>query len=180
MSITAFRIRKLKGAHYKNIIMMLFEEAGYDVYPFGYESSMGSLRNLFSRIDNNDNILQLRYMPDLFVTNRDNRRASCFVEVKKRNRTANNCTIDYDKLERYQKFWGSAMFVIISKDGIYAQKFKDVWIPEKLKIDNDGRRYFHIDLTKKFKPINKVFTKIDEKLLDNVIRMVKGTKFGEK
>lgn len=65
----------LVGSFFKNIAATLFNNAGYEVFPFGYESFLAGLKRPLSYVQfqQNSTAERIRSTPDLVVLDKDNR-----------------------------------------------------------------------------------------------------------
>jgi hypothetical protein len=65
----AFSQQLIIGAAAKEILRGLLEASNYTVYPFGYESSLSSLKmNISSNIPDSNAVQRIRSMPDYVVS----------------------------------------------------------------------------------------------------------------
>ncbi len=108
------------GAAAKEILRSLLEASGYKVYPFGYESSLSSLKmHIWDNQVNDSNAVQrIRSMPDYVVSSEKELR---LVEVKFRKKSDYNghsgVVLKNSDLNRYRQYWGESVIVIISPHG---------------------------------------------------------------
>ncbi len=99
------------GAAAKEILRSLLEASGYNVYPFGYESSLSSLKmHIWDNQVNDSNAVQrVRSMPDYVVSSDKNLR---LVEVKFRKKSDHNghsgVFLKNGDLNRYRQYWGES------------------------------------------------------------------------
>jgi len=99
---------KVTGAAAKEILRSLLESAEYEVYPFGYESTLSVLKRRFGdRSLNEDPVSQrIRSMPDFLVADSEGKEPPQLIEVKFRrvheNPTARIVLKNWD-LVRYAK-----------------------------------------------------------------------------
>src|SRR5437899_13044039 len=99
------------GAAAKEILRGLLEASGYTVYPFGYESSLSSLKmNISGNIPDSDAVQRIRSMPDYVVSSDHGLK---FVEVKFRkiseHRSRPGVYLKNGDLNRYRQYWGESI-----------------------------------------------------------------------
>ena len=155
---------QLKGFNAKLITESIFRESDYyETYPFGYESSFSRLINVLEKTDKSETSEQMRSMPDLLVLDRDDKKVF-LVECKYRNvEQLHNVRLNKSSLEKYKKYWsGCILVVIVPLDNLlYAQWVKKLNIDNRVTGDN-----VYFSMGKDFEPFTKIFTKIDQKIID--------------
>ena len=109
------------GYFFKDIIILLLDKCGYEVYPYGYESFFPSLKRKLYNIEQQDAAERIRSTPDLLVKHSDEQRID-LVEVKART-ASGKWGIVINEVERYRKFWPESILVLIIPSGncFYAQ-----------------------------------------------------------
>lgn len=124
----------MKGAAAKEILRSLLEASEYDVYPFGYESSLSVLKRQFSdrNIEESPVSQRIRSMPDFLVADKEGKESPQLVEVKFRKAQDHPHQIvlkNWD-LERYKKYWPESLLVLLSpfSDHFFAQYVKELKI----------------------------------------------------
>ena len=113
----------LKGGIFKELVKNLLQKSGYDVYPYGYETTFSVLKNKLSAKDvrNSPSVRRMKSAPDLVVFDK-NRQDLMFVEVKMRSNLP--ARIDSSKIEGYQEFWNDCILILVVPDEnvFYAQR----------------------------------------------------------
>jgi hypothetical protein len=109
------------GAAAKEILRSLLEASQYKVYPFGYESSLSSLKmHIWERhFQDSNEVERVRSMPDYVVSSEKGLK---LVEVKFRKRSdREGHTGVYMKnsdLHRYRRYWAESIIALITPSGI--------------------------------------------------------------
>jgi Holliday junction resolvase len=113
----------LKGGIFKELIKSLLLRSGYEVYPYGYETTFSILKNRLSAGDvrNSPSVRRMKYTPDLVVFDKNNQDLM-FVEVKMRSQVP--AIIKSSQVEGYQTFWNDCILVLVVQDEnvFYAQR----------------------------------------------------------
>lgn len=142
----------LAGHFHKDLIRVILEESGYEVYPYGYESFLTPLKIKFERgeIEPTEISKKIRSTPDLLVFDPEKGTVE-LLEVKSTRWDWTNDVL-IDALPRYQQYWQESMLVIVLPAGhfFYAQ-YVDRIEPRK---DNT------FDLREEFEWFEEVFTKV--------------------
>ena len=108
------------GAAAKEILRSLLEASGYKVYPFGYESSLSSLKMHIweSQVNDSNAVQRVRSMPDYVVSSEKDLK---LVEVKFRKKSEQGgrpgVFLKNSDLNRYRLYWEESVIVIISPCG---------------------------------------------------------------
>lgn len=119
------------GAAAKEILRSLLEASGYKVYPFGYESSLTTLKMHIwdSQVSDSNEVQRVRSMPDFVVSsNRDLK----LMEVKFRKKLDHDgrpgVLLKNSDLNRYQKYWQESVIALISPygDRFFCQDVRDL------------------------------------------------------
>jgi len=103
------------GYFFKDIIVLLLDRCGYEVYPYGYESFFPNLKRKLHYIEKQDAVERIRSTPDLLVKHPDEK---CVDLVEIKARTAKRW-IGIKEVEQYRKFWPEAIIVLIIPSGNY-------------------------------------------------------------
>ena len=113
----------LKGGIFKELVKNLLQKSGYEIFPYGYETTFSVLKNRLSAIDvrNSPSVRRMKSAPDLVVYDKK-RQDLMFVEVKMRSSLP--ARIDSSKIEGYQEFWNDCIMVLVVPDenAFYAQR----------------------------------------------------------
>jgi hypothetical protein len=113
----------LKGGIFKELIKSLLQKSGYDVYPYGYETTFSVLKSKLSAGDvrNSPSVRRMKSTPDLVVFDKNNQDLM-FVEVKMRSNVP--AIIKSRQIEGYQDFWNDCILVLVVPDEniFYAQR----------------------------------------------------------
>src|SRR5438552_16991435 len=108
------------GAAAKEILRSLLEASQYKVYPFGYESSLSSLKMHIwdSHIQDSNAVERVRSMPDYVVSSEKGLK---LVEVKFRKRSDRDghpgFYLKNKDLNRYRHYWTDSVVALISPFG---------------------------------------------------------------
>jgi hypothetical protein len=108
------------GAAAKEILRSLLEASNYKVYPFGYESSLTSLKMHIwdSQIIDSNEVQRVRSMPDYVVSSDKGLK---LVEVKFRKRSDHDgragVLLKNSDLNRYRQYWEESIIALISPYG---------------------------------------------------------------
>jgi len=107
------------GYFFKDIIVLLLDKCGYEVYPYGYESFFPNLkRKLYNQpFEQQDSAERIRSTPDLLVKRPDEQHVD-LVEVKART-ASGKWGIEINEIERYHKFWPESILVLVIPSGNY-------------------------------------------------------------
>ena len=91
---------------------VLFQKAGYTVYPYGYEGTLADVRGRLQSKDtkNSPTVRRIRSSPDLLVYDND-RRDLMLVEIKMR--TSETPYIEQRKMDDYREFWIDSILVLV-------------------------------------------------------------------
>ena len=149
---SSFPKNLLVGYVFKDLVTVVLDQAGYEVYPYGYESFLPAIkRKLYDREIRSSPILErVRFTPDILVYDRDGKFVQ-LVEVKSRATTFNG-KYDIKEVGRYRKYWPESILVLVVPQEPYlcAQRVSD--LPH-------GETSF--DHACDFVPIESVFTRIN-------------------
>ncbi|TRZ53673.1 MAG: hypothetical protein D4S01_00915 [Dehalococcoidia bacterium] len=107
------------GYFFKDIIVLLLDKCGYEVYPYGYESFFPNLkRKLYNQpFEEKDSAERIRSTPDLLVKHPDEQRVD-LVEVKSRT-ASGKWGIKINEIKQYRKFWPESILVLVIPYGNY-------------------------------------------------------------
>jgi hypothetical protein len=105
------------GYFFKDIIVLLLDKCGYEVYPYGYESFFPNLKRKLYNIEQQDAAERIRSTPDLLVKHPGEQRID-LVEVKART-ASGKWGIGINEIERYRKFWPESILVLVIPSGNY-------------------------------------------------------------
>ena len=155
----AFSQQLIIGAAAKEILRGLLEASNYTVYPFGYESSLSSLKmNISNNIPDSNAVQRIRSMPD-YVVSSD--RGLKLVEVKFRKISEHGgqpgVYLKNSDLNRYRKYWDESMIALISPygDRFFCQEVREL-IPGTMET-----KWF--DYTS-FQPLPQIYPATSDKL----------------
>ena len=111
----------------KNLVISIFEESGYRVYPFGYESVFANLKRELHKkaLEEDETVERIRSMPDLLIVDADEEKPY-FVEVK--FRSWESYEIDIDRMEWYKKYWPDSFLVYVTHCycNFYCQRVSEI------------------------------------------------------
>lgn len=139
----------LKGGIIKEVVKSLLQRYGYEVFPYGYETTFSILKNMLTEKDvrTSPSVRRMKSQPDLVVFDKK-RKNLIFVEVKMR--TSFPVTIKPNAIQGYKEFWNDCILVLVVPDEnvFYAQRMSDLQIREKYDPVTDfcGIREFFQDI----------------------------------
>ena len=116
----AFSQSLIIGAAAKEILRALLEASDYKVYPFGYESSLSSLKmHIFeNHLPDSNAVQRVRSMPDYVISSEKGLK---LVEVKFRKKSEHGGRVGVylknSDLNRYRQYWEESVIVLISPYG---------------------------------------------------------------
>lgn len=159
-----FYNNSLKGFNAKILLEHLFKEAGYETYPFGYESLFSRITSGINRDgEQTDTLQRIRSMPDLLVINNDKKNVF-LIEAKFTGfKKVTSYIQPKAKIDRYHKYWNDSIIVILIPSGeyVYAQHISKLKMPRK-EYSKFGDRVYYFDLEKEFVPIYEMFPSITQ------------------
>jgi len=142
----------LAGHYHKDLIRVILEESGYEVYPYGYESFLTPLKIKFEKgdIKSTEISRKIRSTPDLLLYDPENKAVE-LLEIKSRNWDRTDDVI-IEALPKYRKYWQDSILIVVLPAGhfFYAQKVN------KLKPRNENG----FDMNEEFKWFEDVFTRV--------------------
>ncbi len=110
-----FEDNLLFGYFFKDVVILLLDKCGYEVYPFGYESFFPTLKRQLYESLPSEVASRIRSTPDLLVRSSSDRRVD-LVEVKERSASE---IIVINEIELYHQFWPESIIVLIIPSGNY-------------------------------------------------------------
>ena len=163
---TEFQINLLKGRLSQVVIETIFQEFGYEVYPYGYESYLTNIIKSMRKGNANIPVRKLRATPDLIVYDRE-LNDGFFLEVKATNTPdETKFWISKPTLQSYITYWPEAILIIycIQSMNIYCRQVKDI-SPEQLPIEQgpviDGHETYIVNLQSGFLTLPQCFRLIE-------------------
>lgn len=120
-----FYDRMLKGNELKEIVRLMLEKSGYVVHPYGYESTLSSIKSKLKNAKNSRTVSRIRSSPDLLVYD-EKKNDWMLVEVKMRNSSIPR--IKPKVMERLKEFWNDSILVlVVPHDNVfYAEKVSEI------------------------------------------------------
>lgn len=175
---TEFQINILKGSLAQVIIETIFQEFGYEVYPYGYESYLTNIIKFMKRGDANIPVRKVRATPDLFVYDRELNNGY-FLEVKATN-TPDETKFWVSKwiLDGYNTYWSEAILIIycIPSMHIYCRQVQDIQL-DQLPVEEspigDHLNYV-IDLESEFYNLPDFFRLIEPTRYQDLCQRIRG------
>ena len=116
-SIFDFDDHLIFGYFFKDIVILLLDKCGYEVYPYGYESFFPNLKRQLYESQPSEVASRVRYTPDLLVRNPSGERVD-LVEVKARSVYADRL-IEINEVESYLKYWSESLIILVIPSGNY-------------------------------------------------------------
>lgn len=142
----------LVGHFHKDLIRVILEESGYEVYPYGYESFLTPLKIKFEKRKIKQTAIsrKIRSTPDLLVYNPENNNVQ-LCEVKSRNWDRTDDVL-IQNVSRYRKHWQESILAVVLPAGhfFYAQHV------DKLKPRTDNS----FDLNEEFELFEDIFIQV--------------------
>jgi hypothetical protein len=114
----------LVGNFFKNLVITILYNAGYEVYPFGYESFLANIKRPLYNTETlgSETAERIRSAPDLIVLDRKTGDLN-LVEVKFRGHLWDNKKADVN-VKLYRKYWSESVLVLICpRDEIFYAQF---------------------------------------------------------
>jgi hypothetical protein len=141
----------LVGSFFKNLAVTVLHNAGYEVYPFGYESFLAGLKRPLYDVEplRTETAERIRSAPDIVVLDRETSDLY-LVEVKFRGRLWDDQHADI-YVNLYRKYWNESVLILICPRGkiFYAQFVKNL-----TRTDNK------FPVSEDFLPLEDIFTRI--------------------
>lgn len=154
-----FHTNLLKGYLFKDLLVVLLDESGYEVYPYGYESFIAPLKRKIHEFPQSSTTQErVRSTPDLLIYDTAEK-AILLVEVKSRD-IAEPASVGISGVSLYRKYWSESVLVVIINGGnyFYAQRVS------KLKgVADSGRGddFTDFNLQDEFQPLDTIFKHVD-------------------
>ena len=175
---TEFQINLLKGRLAQVVIETIFQEFGYEVYPYGYESYLTNIIKFMKKGEANIPVRKIRATPDLFVYDRESN-DGYFLEVKATN-TPEETKFWISKwvLDGYNTYWSEAILIIycIPSMNIYCRQVKDIPL-EQLPIEEsplgDHLNYV-VNLESEFRTLPSFFRLIEPSRYQDLCQRIRG------
>lgn len=118
----------LKGNAYKEIVKVMLDKSGYSVHPYGYESTLSSVKSKLTKdTRNSKTVRRIRSSPDLLIYD-EQKNDLMLVEVKMRKDPSPK--IRPRLIRRLKEFWNDSILVlVVPHDNVfYAQKIGELEI----------------------------------------------------
>jgi len=173
---TKFQLNLLKGNIAQSIIETIFQEFGYEVYPYGYESYLTNIIKHMKKGNSNVPVMKIRSTPDLYIYDRAENEGF-LVEVKASN-TPNESEYWIRKytVDKYLKYWEEAILIIycIISNNIYCCPIGKIPF-ENLEITKSFSKedMYVINLKENFVSLPEFFSRIDKEEYNSLIKDIK-------
>lgn len=154
------------GNFFKNIIAVVLQQSGYEVYPYGFENAFPSLIRQLNNRNPSEAAKRIRKTPDLLVVDRTS--GEIFItEVKARTKKHTSNRVSISDVKDYKKYWGEAILILMVPEPphFFAQYIS------VLGKDNKYTYNLHTD----FLPFNQIFSLVDdlpEEYMDRIRKTV--------
>lgn len=151
---TEFLLNLTKGRLAQVVIETIFQEFGYEVYPYGYESYLTNIIKFLRKSNANIPARKVRATPDLFVYDREFNEGF-FIEIKATNTPdETRFWISKSTLQTYLTYWRETVLVIycITSLNIYCKPLEEI-NPEDLPIERSslaGKELYCLNLKADF------------------------------
>lgn len=174
---TNFLPSKLKGQLAQVVLEAIFQEFGYEVYPYGYESYLTNIIKFMKRKDANIPVRKMRATPDLFIYDREINEGF-FLEVKATTDLKTNYRISQSVLQGYQRYWPESILVVycLPSMNIYCRPLNEISI-DQLSIKQfpvTGGNNYVINLEQDFQLLLDHFRLIDANGYQEFCNSVRG------
>jgi DNA-directed RNA polymerase subunit RPC12/RpoP len=176
---TEFQINLLKGRLSQVVIEAIFQEFGYEVYPYGYESYLTNIIKSMRKGNANISVRKLRATPDLIVYDRE-LNEGFFLEVKATNTPdETKFWISKPTLQNYTTYWPEAILVVycIPSMNTYCRQIKDI-SPEQLQIEQgpitSGHETYLVNLQSEFLSLPQCFRLIEADRYQDFCQRIRG------
>jgi hypothetical protein len=162
---TEFHLNLVKGRLAQVLIETIFQEFGYEVYPYGYESYLTNIIKSMRKGTANLPVRKIRASPDLFVYDRE-LNDGYLVEVKATTtRDEAHSWISKWTLDTYHQYWSEAMLVVycIPSGNIYCRQICNIKLddlPVEQPSTNQWKNYV-LNLAEDFQDMPSCFRLID-------------------
>jgi len=170
-----FYKNSLRGFNAKVLLEHLFKEAGYETYPFGYESLFSRITaGIYREANQTDTLKRIRSMPDLLVIN-NNKNMVNLVEAKFTGHTRLGSIIQSKaKIDNYHKYWNDSIIAVIVPAGeyVYAQHISKLKMPKKIYKKKSIGLVYYFNLENEFVPIYKIFPEITKEKINKVKNII--------
>ncbi len=151
----------LKGNTAKELVKVLLQKSGYEIYPYGYESTLADIRIKLSdgKTRNSKTVRRIRSSPDLLVYD-DEKKDLMLVEVKMR-KTSSYLKYESLRIDRYQEFWNDAIivFIVSFSDVFYAQRVDEL---EHKNEETSRLMDTSYDVKTDFQRLEEIFTRVNK------------------
>jgi len=150
----------LRGNTAKELVKVLLQKSGYEIYPYGYESTLSDIRTKLSdsKTRNSRTVRRIRSSPDLLVYD-DERKDLMLVEIKMRS-TSNYLTYESLRIDRYREFWNDSILVVVVpfSDVFYAQRISEFECRSEL-----SSSFTHeYNVKTEFEKLEEIFTRVSK------------------
>jgi len=151
---SSFFRKLVMGYVFKDLVTVLLDQAGYEVYPYGYESFLPSIkRKLYEKVIKSSPVLErVRFMPDIVVYDP----ASKFVQLVEVKSRANAWRGKYEiaEVQHYRRYWPESILALAVPEEPYL-------VAQRVSELPSGETRF--SPAADFVPIEDVFVRIDWK-----------------
>jgi len=175
---TEFRLNLLKGRLAQAVIEAIFQEFGYEVYPYGYESYLTNIIKFLRKGNANIPTKKIRATPDLFVYDRE-LNDGFFLEIKATNTPdESRFWISKYTLQMYLSYWPETVLVIycIPSVNIYCRQVGDIHL-EELPVEQSAmtdRENCVLNLKSDFCTLPKHFRLIESIRYEDFCQRIRG------
>ena len=166
--MSEFQFNLMKGKIVEMIVQNIFEHCGYQVYPYGHESTLGKLKENFKNYKNhNETLEKIRCTPD-FVTYNPKNENTALIEVKYRNCEKEEFQADYEK---YRKHWNDCLILLVnpsSPNKYYIQFIKELKPTKEFYNKNQHKKVYYYNINN-FVKIQDAFPMVGFKTIQNTL-----------
>jgi DNA-directed RNA polymerase subunit RPC12/RpoP len=175
---TEFLLNLLKGRLAQVVIETIFQEFGYEVYPYGYESYLTNVIKFLRKGDANIPAREVRATPDLFVYDREFN-DGFLLEIKATNTPdESRFWISKYTLQTYLSYWPETVLVVycMPSVNIYCRQVGDIH-PEELPVERSAvtdRENYVLNLKGDFCTLPEHFRLIEPARYEDFCQRIRG------
>lgn len=147
--VNEFALSSLKGKIGQAVVETYLLEAGYVIYPFGYENNYANVARFVKKDYSDTTTTKIRAMPDLLVCDEGNNERN-LVQIKTTSAPdESRYWIEKGTFDSYKKYWPEALLVIycIPTGNIRCSKIADIKTLSEGSLPNQSNPGYFLNLT---------------------------------